>query len=328
MKKIVSAGDRVYLKYFDLSYFHDRAREADATFIPFKSFDEVLFKAEIADADALVVIDRPIRAEHIAAMDRCRIIQALEVGYDFIDVAAATAKGIFVSNVPAYCPDEVATHTIALVLALARKIKDLMVETGKGGWDYKAGAPMHHIAGGTLGIVGLGRIGRRVVPKAEGLGFRVIAYDPYLPDDIFDFVGAERVRELDDLLSRADYVTLHIPLTNETHQMIGARELALMKTEAFLVNTCRGMVIGEKALGDALDRGTIAGAGLDVLQREPPEEDRPILSHPRAIVTPHAAWYSEESLQRVKDQGLDEVVRVLSGLRPWNAVNPEVLTRR
>jgi D-3-phosphoglycerate dehydrogenase len=110
--------------------------------------------------------------------------------------------------------------------------------------------------------------------------------------------------------------------------MIGERELGLMKTEAFLVNTCRGMVIDEKALVDALDRGTIAGAGLDVVQREPPEANRPILTHPKAIVTPHAAWYSQESLQRVKDQGLDEVVRVLKGLRPWYAVNPEVLAHR
>lgn len=328
MKKIVSAGDRVYLKYFDLTYFHERAREAGAAFVPFRSLDDAAFVAEIADADALVVIDRPITAAHLAAMDRCRIIQALEVGTDFIDVEAATEKGIVVANVPAYCTDEVATHAIMLLLAASRKLKDLMAETGAGGWNYKAGEPVYHVAGRTLGLVGFGRIGRRVVPKAVGLGMEVAAYDPYLSDDIFAMAGVRRVYELPELLEQADFVSLHVPLTGETREMIGAPELGLMKHEAFLINTCRGMVVDEGALVSALDAGTIAGAALDVVQREPPEADRPILRHPRAVVTPHAAWFSQESLQRVKDQGMDEVVRVLRGERSRFAVNPQVYFRR
>jgi D-3-phosphoglycerate dehydrogenase len=324
-KKIVTAGDRVYLKFFDLDYFHQKAREAKARLCPFKGFDNERFKKEITDADALVLIDRPIKKEHIEVMESCKIILALEVGYDFIDVEEATKKGIIVSNVPVYCTNQVAVHTFSLLLAVQRKLKVLSAHTTQGKWDYNVCKPIYEIDKGVLGIVGLGRIGRAVVPKAKGFDMDVIAYDPYLPDDIFKLVGARRCYEFQELLKEADYITLHVPLTEETYHMMSADEFASMKPHGVVVNTCRGKVIDERSLLDAIRNHKIAGAGLDVLEIEPPEVSNPLLHMENVVVTPHVAWYSEDSMERLKLQGMNEVIRVLNGKRPWYVVNPEVL---
>ncbi len=327
-KKIVTVGDRVYLKFFDLEFFHKKAEEGGAKLFVFKGFDEAEFKDAIRDADALVVIDRPITKEHMDRMRSCKIILALEVGYDFVDVQAATQSGIIVSNVPSYCTDQVAVHAMTLLLTVQRKIKVLMTETRKGGWNYNICKPLSELEKGVLGIIGLGRIGRRIVPKAKGFGMEVIAYDPYLHDDIFSLVGVQRCYDLKDLLTRADFITLHVPLTGETFHMIGEKEIEIMKRGAVVINTCRGRVVDEKALYEGLSSGKLGGAGLDVLEKEPPEQQNPLLDVDNAVVTPHVAWYSEESMERLKQQGMDEVVRVLRGKRPWYAVNPEVLYRK
>ena len=327
-KKIVTAGDRVYLKFFDLEFFHQKAREAQARLVPFKEFDEEKFKNEITDADAIVVIDRPLQLPHFQAMKRCKIILALEVGYDFIDVSAATERGIVVSNVPTYGTEEVAVHALALILACQRQLKALLAETSAGGWNYNVCKPLWALGGKKLGIIGLGRIGRKLARKTRGLELELIAYDPYLSDDQFEMMGIRRCYDLEDLLAEADIVSLHVPLTPETHHMIGAKELSLMKDGAILINTCRGKVVDGRALFNALNAGTIAGAGVDVLEKEPPDPDDPLLTCKNLIVTPHAAWYSEESLERLKVIGMDEVVRVLNGKRPRFVVNPEVLFRR
>ncbi len=323
-KKIVTAGDRVYLKFFDLAFFHEKAAEARAVLVPFKEFDEQKFKAVIADADALIVIDRPIGKDLIAAMDRCRIILALQVGYDFIDVQAATDKGIIVSNVPTYATEQVAVHALSLILACQRQLKILMAETCGGGWNYKVCKPLLELAGNTLGIVGLGRIGRSLVRKVQGLEMEIIAYDPYLSDDLFALMNVRRCYDLEDLLAEADIVSLHVPLTPETYHMFGERQLAKMKAHAILINTCRGKVVEEPALLKALNEKVIAAAGLDVLEKEPPASDNPLLHCDKAIVTPHAAWYSEQSLDRLRNMGMDEVIRVLNGRRPRFIVNPQV----
>ena len=324
-RKIVTAGDRVYLKYFDLQFFHDKAREAEAALIAFKEFDEDKFKEVIASADALVVIDRPIRKDHLDVMSRCKIILALEVGYDFIDVAGATERGIIVSNVPAYGKEQVAIHALTLLLACHRKIKQLMAETSAGGWDYNVCKPVPDLSTLTLGIVGLGKIGRALAPRAQALGLNVLSYDPYVDDDIFALLGVGRCYDFEELLPTADFLSLHVPLTAETFHMIADRELEVVKPGAVLINTCRGKVVDEKALYQALSSGRLAGAGLDVLETEPPAADNPLLSCSNAIITPHAAWYSEQSTERLKEQGMEEVVRVLSGARPRYVVNPEVL---
>jgi D-3-phosphoglycerate dehydrogenase len=327
-KKIVTAGDRVYLKFFDLDFFHEKAKEANARLVPFKEFDEEKFKKEISDADAVVVIDRPIHKDHLQAMSRCKIILALEVGYDFIDVAMATEKRIVVSNVPTYGTEQVALHALSLILACQRELKTLMAETSAGGWNYNVCKPLWELRGKKLGIIGLGRIGRSLVKKVQGLELELIAYDPYLSDDIFQMRGVGRCYDLEDLLDEADIISLHVPLNPETYHMIGEKELTRMKKRAILINTCRGKVIDGKALFKALNDGEIAGAGLDVLEKEPPDPDDPLLNCNNLIVTPHAAWYSEESLDRLKNYGMDEVVRVLNGKRPRFVVNPEVFFQR
>jgi D-3-phosphoglycerate dehydrogenase len=327
-KKIVTAGDRVYLKFFDLDFFHQKAKEAGARLAPFKEFDEEKFKHEISDADALVVIDRPLRREHFEAMQRCRIVLALEVGYDFIDLEAATQKGIVVSNVPTYGTEQVAVHALSLILACQRQLKTLMAETAAGGWNYNVCKPLWELKGKKLGIIGLGRIGRSLARKVQGLELEILAFDPYLSDDIFELLAVQRRYELDELLEEADIISLHVPLTPETHHLIGANELARMKERAILINTCRGKVVDGGALLNALNEGQIAGAGLDVLEKEPPDPKDPLLNCEKLIVTPHAAWYSEESLERLKNFGMDEVVRVLNGKRPRFVVNPEVFFRR
>jgi len=327
-KRIVTAGDRVYMKFFDMDFFKVRAKEADADLVPFKGFDDERFREAISEADALILIDRPLTRDHMMVMERCRIVLALEVGYDFIDVQAASERGIIVSNVPIYCTEQVALHALTLLLASNRKLKTLQAETAQGGWDYNVCKPLYELEGRKLGIVGLGRIGRALVPKARGVGLEIISYDPYLADDIFTLNGVHRCYELDDLLGEADFISLHVPLTEETFHMIGEREFAKMKREALIINTCRGKVIDEKALYKALKNNIIAGSGVDVLEREPPDPSNPILSLENLIVTPHVAWYSENSMERLKNLGMDEVVRVLKGKRPRFVVNPEVLYRK
>jgi D-3-phosphoglycerate dehydrogenase len=327
-KKIVTAGDRVYLKFFDLEFFHEKAKEAGARLVPFKEFDEDKFKREIADADAIVVIDRPLQKEHFEAMRRCKIILALEVGYDFIDMAAATEKGIILSNVPTYGTEQVAVHALSLILACQRQLKTLTAETSAGGWNYNVCKPLWELGGKKLGIVGLGRIGRGLVKKVRGLELELLAYDPYLSDDIFELLGVQRRYDLEELLEEADIISLHVPLTPETYHMFGKQQFRRMKPRAILVNTCRGKVVDGPALLEALEKGQIAGAGLDVLEKEPPDPGDPLLNCERLIVTPHAAWYSEESLERLKNYGMEEVVRVLNGKRPRFVVNPEVFFRR
>jgi D-3-phosphoglycerate dehydrogenase len=326
--RIVTAGDRVYLKFLDLQFFHDKAREAGAELIAFKGFDDQEFKGVIVSADALVVIDRPIRKDHLAVMRRCRIILALEVGYDFIDVEEATKRGIIVSNVPAYGKEQVANHALTLLLACHRKIKQLMAETAAGGWDYNVCKPVPDLSSLTLGVVGLGKIGRCLAPRAQALGLRVLAYDPYLDDDIFDLLKVRRCYDLEEILGQVDFISLHVPLTPETFHMIGERELDLLKPGTILINTCRGKVVEERALHRALQSGQLAGAGLDVLESEPPAADNPLLNCSKTIVTPHTAWYSDQSTERLKEQGMEEVVRVLTGARPRYIVNPEVLTQQ
>ena len=328
MKKIAFAGQRLYMKFPDLGFFRERARREGLEVVEAHAEDEAAFAREVADASAVSVIDRRIGAGVIARLERCELIQTLSVGYDCIDVEAATARGIPVSNTPAYCTDEVASHAMALLLGVARKIPSALERTRAGQWDYNFARPIGAFRGRKLGILGLGRIGRALVPKARGFGMRVAAYDPYVPDDLFRLLGVERALDLDDLLRASDYLSIHALLTPETEGMIGEREIGLMKPEAVLVNTARGRIWDEAAVLRALREGRIAGVGADVLAQEPPPRDHPLLTEPRALVTPHMAWYSEESFREVMVQGMEEIVRVLGGKRPLYVVNPAIYFRR
>jgi D-3-phosphoglycerate dehydrogenase len=324
MDTVVVAGRRVFMKYPELPELESRAAELGLRLVMLKEEQDGRFDQEAAEAAAVVVIARKISRETIMTMKRCRLVQTLSVGYDCVDVAAATERGIPVSNNPVYCTDEVAGHAMTLILTLARKITLTVPRTAKGHWDYNFARPIAAFAGRKLGIVGLGRIGRAVVPKARGFGMEVAAYDPYLGDDIFQILGVQRCRELTDLLQACDYVTIHTPLNGETRHLFDGGTLQAMRPDSILVNTARGGIIDEQALKAAVDQGRLAGAAVDVLESEPPPPDHPLLGSDRIIVTPHIAWYSEESLRKGLVLGIEEVTRVLQGHRPWYVVNPQV----
>ena len=274
----------------------------------------------LSQADALMVTLQPVPASLIAELTKCKIICRVGTGVDAIDIPAATARGIWVTNVPDYSIDEVSTHAIALVLAQARNLFAHREAARAGDWRYLADTPLRRFAGQTLGVLGLGRIGRASARKGRGLGLEVIACDPFVGDEVFAEVGARRV-DFPTLLAESDYVTLHVPLTDETRRLVDAAALARMKPSAYLVNTSRGEVVDVPALVEAVRGNRIAGAAVDVLPVEPPARDDPILREERIIVTPHIAWASSEAARDVRVRGAEDVVRVLRGEPPRYACN-------
>jgi len=272
----------------------------------------------VRDAHAVMVREAPVPRDAICAMNQCRIIVRYGVGVDNIDLDAARARRIFVANVPKYGGDEVADHSIALLLAVARRIAQRDRAVRNGIWGVGPREPMYSFSDRTLGIIGYGRIGRAMHRKASCLGFRrTLVFDPYLQEAP---EGAERV-DLDALCSEADAISLHTPLTRENHRMIDATRIALMKPTCILINTSRGGLVDEEALADAVMQGRLFGAGIDVFESEPPRLDHRLFMSGNVIVTDHTAWYSEESLRDLQTKAAQEVARVLSGGKPLSWVN-------
>ena len=282
-----------------------------------KTADDVIAIAQ--DADALLVQWAPVNADVIAALDRCRIIVRYGIGVDNVDIAAATAKGIVVCNVPDYCLDEVADHTMALALATARQIVPIDARIRAGTWKITPDAPMPSFRASTFGLVGFGRIAQAVAERARGFGFRLAAYDPFASPEALAAQGVEAM-PLDRLLAEADLLSLHAPLTPDTKHLLNADTLATMKPTARIVNTSRGGLIDGEALADALERGVVAGAALDVFEAEPLPDDHPLRRAPNAILTSHVAWYSEQSLPALQRLAAEEAARVLRGESPKNPV--------
>jgi len=278
------------------------------------------------DADALISQYASITREVIHGLTRCRAIGRYGIGVDNIDVAAATERGIAVVNVPSYCEDEVSDHALAMLLSWARKIPHYTEEIREGVWDWKTGRPIRRLRGQVLGLLGFGKIARMVARKAKTFGFSVIAHDPYLPSEIFSREGVESVN-FDDLLTRSDFLSVHVPLTAKTYRLIDAKALAKMKPTACLINTSRGPVVDEEALIRALKSGGIAGACLDVTDPEPPAPDNPLLRMPQVLLSPHVAWYSEESQIELRRKIAADIGRALNGLRPVGLVNQELASR-
>ncbi len=278
------------------------------------------------DADALISQYAPITEEVIRGLTRCRAVGRYGIGVDNIDVQAATGRGIAVINVPSYCEDEVSDHALAMLLAWARRIPHYAHEVRTGMWDWKTGRPIRRLRGQVLGLLGFGRIAQRLAEKAEALGLVVIAHDPYLPDDVFTEASVKRV-EFDALLSRSDFLSLHVPATPTTRHLVSETALSKMKPTACLINTSRGPVVDEAALSEALERGDLAGACLDVMEREPPAAGSRLLQLPNVLLSPHAAWYSDESLIDLRRKVADDVGRALHGLLPRGLVNRELAGR-
>ena len=276
--------------------------------------------AAFLQADALMVTIQQVTAEIMDQLPRCRIICRIGTGLDAIDIPAATERGIWVTSVPDYSIDEVSTHAISLLLALNRNLFRHRNLAGTGSWRYQTERPIRRLAGQTLGVLGIGRIGSASARKGKGLGLNVIAHDPYVSDERFEELGARKV-DFETLLRESDFLTLHVPLTDETRRIIDGPVIQKMKPTAFLINTARGDVVDIEALVEEVRNGTIAGAGIDVLPIEPPPPDHPILHEESIIVTPHVAWASNESGHDVRERGAQDVVRVLRGERPIYPAN-------
>lgn len=280
--------------------------------------------AAVRGADAVLNCYAPIPADVTRGLAGCRIIARYGIGLDTIDVPVATEAGILVTNVPDYCIDEVSDHALALILALGRGVVRLDRAVRGGSWSPMDAAPLHRLRGRTLGLVGFGRIARALAAKASAVGFRVVASDPFLDDGRIRDGGAEPLA-LPALLARSDVVSLHAPLTADTHHLIGAAELAAMPEGAVLVNTSRGGLVDVGALREALASGHLGGAALDVLETEPPPPGDPLLARPDVIVTPHAAFYSRDSVAELQRKAAEQVVAALAGRVPPYAVNAREL---
>jgi D-3-phosphoglycerate dehydrogenase len=249
------------------------------------------------------------------------------IGYDNIDVNAATEKGIIVCNVPDYMTSEVADHAVTLLLALSRRLHQILPVTRVGEWNWKRFRPICSLDGMTAGIVGFGNIGRQVGERLRAFKMGLLAYDPYISSENIRRLGAKPAT-LQELLLNSDLVSIHVPLNNETRGLIGKRELALMKSSAILVNTSRGAVIDQEALITSLRTGHPSAVGLDVLASEPPNPGDPILGFQNVIITPHISWYSEQSARRLQERAALEAERILTGQVPKHPLNPQVLLRK
>ncbi|MBW2024796.1 MAG: C-terminal binding protein [Deltaproteobacteria bacterium] len=284
--------------------------------------EEVIEVAQ--DADGVIVEYAPITARVIEKLRRCQIISLNAAGYDNVDLKAATEAGVLVVNCPAYCYEEVADHTMALLLAMARGIDKFAILVKKGIWDFKSAGQLYRVHDQRLGLVGFGLNARAVAKRAKAFGLKVLAYDPYTNEEVFEREQVERV-DFEDLLRQSDFVSLHVPKTSETVNLISEREFSLMKSSAFLINTSRGGVVDEKALVEALKHQAIRGAALDVLATEPPDLDNPVLAMDNVLVTPHVAFYSETAMEEVRIRAAQAVVDVLEGRLPTSVVNRDVL---
>ena len=284
--------------------------------------DEVIGGAR--DADALVVSSTHVTRGVMSALEGLKVVVRTGVGYDVIDVPAATDLGVIVVNVPDIWVREVANHALALLLAWNRKIITLDRNVHAGSWG--GGVPggwTGSLHGETVGIVGLGNIGSAFAKRVAAFETTVIAHDPYVDDARFKALGVERV-SLDTLAARSDYVSVHTLLNAETRHLIGEAFFRRMKPTAVLINTSRGPVVDEQALAQALAEKRLAGAALDVWEREPVAADNPLLRMDNVIATPHAAYFSSPAVAQVPRRCGEEVARVLTGQRPLNVVNPEV----
>jgi D-3-phosphoglycerate dehydrogenase len=280
---------------------------------------EELFPA-VADADALIVQWVKITPAVMDQMTKCRVISRYGIGVDMVDLEAATAHGIAVCNVPDFCIEEVSTHTITFLLALNRHLMQHHAHVKSGKWGGPPGGAPTRLSRQTLGIVALGNIGREVARKAGALGVKVLGCDPYVKPEVAQALGIELVG-LEELLRRSDYVSLNCPLTAETHHLIGAAQLALMKPTAYLINMARGPVVDQAALYQALVAGTIQGAALDVLEQEPPSPDDPLLKLDNVIFTPHTASWTAEAGEQLRRDATRNVVTFLKGQLPGPIVN-------
>ena len=295
--------------------------------IKFSPEEEVI--AALEDADVVVVNMIKMTANIINALKQGVRVIRHGVGYDNLDVAALTAKGIPVAYCPDYCAEEVAEQAIALMFALARQVprsrRVLDDSIARGQWDFSPIAKCYRMKGRVLGIIGCGRIGSTVYTKMRHFGFeKILVCDPYLTDERLEELGATHVPQ-EEVFRQADYITIHTPLNDETRRFIDGPALAMMKSTAYLINTARGPLVDHDALAEALRENAIAGAGIDVFDDEPPKDTFPLLNLDNAILTPHLSWYSEDAAWTIRKDVLEDIDLALAGKPPRFCLNEEVL---
>jgi D-3-phosphoglycerate dehydrogenase / 2-oxoglutarate reductase len=284
--------------------------------------DEATLVELARGTEAMIVCYAKVTRAVIEAATECRVIARTGIGYDNIDVAAASEHGILVTYVPDYCLDEVADHTIALLLAAARGVVEASRSVREGGWSVPEQS-IHSLRGRQLTLVGIGRIGAKVAERALVFGLRVVAYDPFVAEPPLD--GIELVSSLDEALAEADIVSLHVPMSAENHHLIGESAIAKMKRAPILVNTSRGGLVDLDAVTAALDDGRLSVVALDVTEPEPLPDGHPLRTHSRAIVTPHIAFHSVEAQDELQRRAADEVARALRNESPRSPVNADAL---
>ena len=277
------------------------------------------------DADVVVVNMVPINREVVSGWQRCKLVIRHGVGYDNVDLAVLKSAGIPLCYIPDYCAEEVAEQAIALLMACGRRIvstrQALDESSAAGKWNFSGVLPVFRMAGQTVGFLGCGRIGSLVLKKLQSFGFKFLVCDPYLSERRRQDMGIETV-DAETVFRESDFITIHTPLTPETRHLVNARTLALMKPTAYLINTARGPMVDAAALAEALQKGVIAGAGIDVFEVEPPPPDYPLFGAPNIILTPHLAWYSEDSGKRIRELILLEIDRFVAGQPPRHVATP------
>lgn len=282
--------------------------------------DPATLADEVKDADAVINTYAEMTPDIINGMEQCRMIIRNGIGVNTIDVDTCNEKGIMVGNIPTYCIEEVATHAISLMLTLNRRIFLYNDSVRSGVWDVKKGTPINSVVGATLGLVGFGRIPRLINERAKALGMNVLAYDPFVTAENAAEAGATKA-EMDQIIAESDFISIHCPLTPDTKGMFNYDAFKAMKDSAYIINTARGPVINEPDLVKALEENLIGGAGLDVLMEDKGQTDHPLYAFDNVIITPHAAWYSEQAILRRRTQTVESVIEVLEGREPHSFLN-------
>ncbi len=291
--------------------------------------NEAELLGSLSDVDALILYhDIPFLGEAIfSAAARCRVAVRAGVGFNNIDLKAAGSHGVLVCNVPDYGSEEVADHAILMMLAVSRRLIASHESVRSGAWDYKVSTPSPRLRGRIFGVVGCGRIGTATALRAKAFGMDVVFYDPSLPRGYDKALGIRRANTLGELLEQSHVVSLHCYLDTGSHHLMDAEAFARMREGAILINTARGSVVDQEALVSALASGRLTGAGLDVFEREPLDDER-LRQDARVLLTPHSAFYSDEGFVEMRRKTAEEVRRVLLGETAWNPVNCEYLISR
>lgn len=303
--------------------FYDVLADLDCDIIMADLKDKEGFYNLCQMADGMIVTYADINAEVISNLNKCQVLARTGVAVNNINLQEATKKKIFVTNVVTPQIVDVANHAVTLLLSSVKKIVLLNNQVKKGYWDFKAAVPIFKLEGKTMGLAGFGNIARNVAQKVKVFGINVVAYDPFVNQSIFEEMGVKKV-EFAELLQVSDYISVHMPLTDQTRKSFSYAEFKQMKPNCYIINTARGEIIDEDALRDALDKKLIAGAALDVLATEFPKADYPLYAYDNVIVTPHSAYYSEECVKDLQISAATEVVRVLQGKAPISLVNKEL----